>query len=571
MCLDKSALMQALRTARCACRAPSLLDTRRPRSTSWARSASRSSSSRGAARAAAASQIIGSVRRARRHPLRRDPHRAGVAARRGVLDRRARPPGGGVVAAVPRRRDKVDSGIAVAGRTVADPALERVRPRGRRGDRRAAAWSTCRPSSTADGGPALLEVNARFPGTMALTQAAGRRHAAAGGARGARRPAARPPRTSARSPWCGTGRTSSSRSRSTRAIRGRASRDAAAARDDEPRPVGVDLDTDLHTHSDADRRRRHARGDGRRRGCRPGCAPGGCRTTCAPTATGCPTTSRRVRGLRRDGLQIRCGVEAKILDRAGRLDLPAGPACAGLRARRRPPVPRRRRAACTRARSRAELEAGAVGRPTSSMSSSTATCAALSAQRRSPPIVVHPFSLLPKMGLCEDDVTDEHLDALAAACRAAGAAVEINEKWRCPSAARASPALAGRGVRLVAGSDAHRGGDVGAHALRSDAARATLLETALLETVPVDAHRPGRRRECSLDAAAARPVDAEHPGAARGGAERGHGHAGGARVAAPLPRPLRRRPGRRSPNCPASRCSSRPGTRRRCCGSASTG
>ena len=29
-----------------------------------------------------------------------------------------------IVAAVPRRRDKVDSGIAVAGRTVADPALE---------------------------------------------------------------------------------------------------------------------------------------------------------------------------------------------------------------------------------------------------------------------------------------------------------------------------------------------------------------------------------------------------------------------------------------------------------------
>ena len=33
-------------------------------------------------------------------------------------------PDGRVVAAVPRRRDKIDSGIAVAGRTVADPALE---------------------------------------------------------------------------------------------------------------------------------------------------------------------------------------------------------------------------------------------------------------------------------------------------------------------------------------------------------------------------------------------------------------------------------------------------------------
>lgn len=81
-------------------------------------------------------------------------------------------PGGGVVAAVPRRRDKVDSGIAVAGRTVADPELEQF---GRAVAELIGAQGVVNVQAKLDrdGRPGLLEVNARFPGTMALTQAAG--------------------------------------------------------------------------------------------------------------------------------------------------------------------------------------------------------------------------------------------------------------------------------------------------------------------------------------------------------------------------------------------------------------
>ena len=81
-------------------------------------------------------------------------------------------PGGGVVAAVPRRRDKIDSGIAVAGRTVGDPALEHF---GRQVAQIIGAQGVVNVQAKLDtaGRPALLEVNARFPGTMALTQAAG--------------------------------------------------------------------------------------------------------------------------------------------------------------------------------------------------------------------------------------------------------------------------------------------------------------------------------------------------------------------------------------------------------------
>lgn len=81
-------------------------------------------------------------------------------------------PEGRIVAAVPRRRDKVDSGIAVAGRTVADPGLEEF------GRAVAAAIGVVgvvnvQAKLDSTGRPGLLEVNARFPGTMALTRAAG--------------------------------------------------------------------------------------------------------------------------------------------------------------------------------------------------------------------------------------------------------------------------------------------------------------------------------------------------------------------------------------------------------------
>ena len=81
-------------------------------------------------------------------------------------------PEGRVVACVPRRRDKVDSGIAVAGRTFLDEQLEQF---GRRVAEAIGVTGVVNVQAkmAADGVPALLEVNARFPGTMSLTQAAG--------------------------------------------------------------------------------------------------------------------------------------------------------------------------------------------------------------------------------------------------------------------------------------------------------------------------------------------------------------------------------------------------------------
>lgn len=172
-----------------------------------------------------------------------------------------------------------------------------------------------------------------------------------------------------------------------------------------------------------------------------------------------PEYAVRVRAIVRPGLTVQCGIEVKMLDSSGRLDLPAAlpeldyvlvadhqyPAADG------PTHPREVR----RRLDAAETTPAAVVDELIA-----ATCAAVG---RAPfrPIVVHLFSLLPKMGLSEAAVHDEHRRALAGACLAAAAAVEVNEKWRCPSAATIF-ALAEAGVPIVAGSDAHRWADVGA-------------------------------------------------------------------------------------------------------------
>ncbi len=79
---------------------------------------------------------------------------------------------GRVICAVPRTRERVDSGVSIAGRTVKDPALiETATAVARAIGLTGVANVQLRYNS--DGEPALLEVNPRFPGAMPLTIAAG--------------------------------------------------------------------------------------------------------------------------------------------------------------------------------------------------------------------------------------------------------------------------------------------------------------------------------------------------------------------------------------------------------------
>jgi putative hydrolase len=176
---------------------------------------------------------------------------------------------------------------------------------------------------------------------------------------------------------------------------------------------------------------------------------------------------RDVAARRGETIDIRCGLEAKVLDRAGHLDLP--PQLDGvdvvLIADHRFPGPD------------GPLEPGVVARWLRDRTVDPRTVlellmgALIEAVGRSPlpAVLAHPLSILPKLGLEASQVPDEWLHALATRCLATGTALEVNEKWACPA-----PAVARlfheAGVPLVAGSDAHDAPSVG----RWSSVRATL-------------------------------------------------------------------------------------------------
>ncbi len=161
-----------------------------------------------------------------------------------------------------------------------------------------------------------------------------------------------------------------------------------------------------------------------------------------------------------EGLTVLTGVEAKILDSRGTLDLPndlligPGGIDAVLIADHQFPGtdgPWSPRATIER------LDAGlAVGDALDLL------VAAIVAAMRSVAVaqLAHCFSILPKIGLSETDLTDEHLTVWATEAALTGTLVEVNEKWACPGP-RALAAARAAGVGLVASTDSHVAKDVG--------------------------------------------------------------------------------------------------------------
>jgi putative hydrolase len=160
------------------------------------------------------------------------------------------------------------------------------------------------------------------------------------------------------------------------------------------------------------------------------------------------------------GPRVLAGVEVKILDTAGRLDLPLRldgidvvliadhqfPADAG------PAHPDRVRAAI----GDGSLTAAAA---IEQLCEATGNALRATDRRR---VLAHLFSLLPKIGLTEDMVPEAVLDRLAMRVARSGTRVEVNEKWACPSP-RTVAALLRAGVQVVAGSDSHHCRDVGVY------------------------------------------------------------------------------------------------------------
>ncbi|GCD19348.1 hypothetical protein CTKZ_09100 [Cellulomonas algicola] len=182
-----------------------------------------------------------------------------------------------------------------------------------------------------------------------------------------------------------------------------------------------------------------------------------------------------VRGLPAvDGLRVLTGVEAKILDADGGIDAPpevlaalGGPDGADrvLLADHQYPGPDGPWSP------RVVVEHLASGALTREGAVETLVSATVRAVRRAGRAqLAHPLSLLPKIGLTEDDVPDDLLDELAAVAVATGTPVEVNEKWRCPGP-RVRARWADAGVALVASTDAHVADDVGRYAWLREAVR----------------------------------------------------------------------------------------------------
>lgn len=157
-----------------------------------------------------------------------------------------------------------------------------------------------------------------------------------------------------------------------------------------------------------------------------------------------------------DGLEVLTGVEAKILDASGALDIPVLPEgidriliadhqFPGIDGPLGPTAVRERIADGWAADDVLDQLVGAL----------------IASMRRHPGNqLAHCFSILPKIGLSEDDLGDERIAAWARAAAETDTLVEVNEKWGCPGI-RSLAALRRAGAQIVASTDSHVATDVG--------------------------------------------------------------------------------------------------------------
>ncbi|HEY0217244.1 MAG TPA: PHP domain-containing protein [Cellulomonas sp.] len=160
------------------------------------------------------------------------------------------------------------------------------------------------------------------------------------------------------------------------------------------------------------------------------------------------------------GLTVRTGVETKVLDTRGTLDLPPGDlgVDAVLVADHQVPGPD---GPWTPEQTRARVADGMSHRAVLDQLVDGLLAAVGRAATRAPEVqLAHCFSVLPKIGMAEADLTGEQVDRWAAGLAHHRVLVEVNEKWACPGPRLLGAALS-HGARLVAATDSHTAEDVG--------------------------------------------------------------------------------------------------------------
>lgn len=157
-----------------------------------------------------------------------------------------------------------------------------------------------------------------------------------------------------------------------------------------------------------------------------------------------------------EGLTILTGVETKILNTAGDLDVPpnlTGIDCVVIADHQFPGTDGPWSPDATK-------QAIAGGLAPSEATGMLVDALNAAMERNPGSQLAHCFSILPKVGLSEDDLSDEQLESWASTAARTGTLIEVNEKWACPSARSLRAALAA-GARLVGSTDSHVATDVG--------------------------------------------------------------------------------------------------------------
>lgn len=161
-----------------------------------------------------------------------------------------------------------------------------------------------------------------------------------------------------------------------------------------------------------------------------------------------------------DGLTVLTGVEAKLLSVAGDIDLPAnleGIDSVVLADHQFPGTD----GPWSPSETRERIEAGLSPADALEQFIEASVAAMIGFDHSARTLqLAHWFSILPKVGLSEDALTDEQLRRWSTAASSTGTLVELNEKWACPGARAVRVALS-EGVTLVASTDAHLDSEVG--------------------------------------------------------------------------------------------------------------
>lgn len=169
-------------------------------------------------------------------------------------------------------------------------------------------------------------------------------------------------------------------------------------------------------------------------------------------------------------LDLFIGVEAKILDGCGQLDVPSDLSGVDYIYAADHQLPMG--TGCYKPTDiRRQLAEGTLGAAEVVLALVDATMAVLF---RYPRIVLaHLFSVLPKVGLAEDSVPLRLLGELAEAARAAGAAIEVDERWECPGP-RTLRIFHRAGVPIFLSTDSHAKGTIGAYRYATETMRQVL-------------------------------------------------------------------------------------------------